>query len=218
MTFGAFGGRKDIMALFDPRAGLLAHSGTFNNNVVTMAAGIAGLDILTEERLEGLNALGEKLRTGIEGILQKHDNAERSARGLVSSSVRKEKELEMDVEGRLESLELESPFTGTQTVDSERELEIAQQQGREQSQLAEDQSAGKPSMYVTGRGSMLAVHFAGESEKSLRALFWHHLLEDGIFIAQRGFVALSLEIGEGHVERFLASVERFVGKYLGRTA
>jgi len=38
MPFGAFGGRADIMALFDPRSGPLAHSGTFNNNVVTMAA------------------------------------------------------------------------------------------------------------------------------------------------------------------------------------
>ncbi len=43
MPFGAFGGRADVMALFDPRSGPLAHSGTFNNNVLTMAAGHAGL-------------------------------------------------------------------------------------------------------------------------------------------------------------------------------
>ena len=42
MSFGAFGGRHDVMAQFDPRvAGALAHAGTFNNNVVTMSAGIA---------------------------------------------------------------------------------------------------------------------------------------------------------------------------------
>lgn len=43
MSFGAFGGRADVMALFDPRTGRLSHSGTFNNNVMTMAAGYAGL-------------------------------------------------------------------------------------------------------------------------------------------------------------------------------
>ena len=44
MSFGAFGGRAEIMDLFDPRrADALPHAGTFNNNVLTMAAGLAGL-------------------------------------------------------------------------------------------------------------------------------------------------------------------------------
>ena len=44
MSFGAFGGRADIMDLFDPRRpDALPHAGTFNNNVLTMAAGLAGL-------------------------------------------------------------------------------------------------------------------------------------------------------------------------------
>src|SRR5262249_56907530 len=43
-SFGAFGGRVDVMAQFDPaRAGALPHAGTFNNNVASMAAGLAGL-------------------------------------------------------------------------------------------------------------------------------------------------------------------------------
>jgi glutamate-1-semialdehyde 2,1-aminomutase len=43
-SFGAFGGRADVMALFDPsRQGALPHAGTFNNNVASMAAGHAGL-------------------------------------------------------------------------------------------------------------------------------------------------------------------------------
>jgi glutamate-1-semialdehyde 2,1-aminomutase len=43
-SFGAFGGRADVMGLFDPgRPGALPHAGTFNNNVVSMAAGHAGL-------------------------------------------------------------------------------------------------------------------------------------------------------------------------------
>lgn len=63
MPFGAFGGRADIMALFDPRSGPLAHSGTFNNNVVTMAAGHAGLTRLFPPAAAGaLAARGTALR------------------------------------------------------------------------------------------------------------------------------------------------------------
>lgn len=63
MSFGAFGGRADIMALYDPRLGRLAHSGTFNNNVVTMAAGIAGLTRLyTPDAAEALTQRGDTLR------------------------------------------------------------------------------------------------------------------------------------------------------------
>ena len=44
MAFGAFGGRADLMERFDPRrADALPHAGTFNNNVLTMAAGLAAL-------------------------------------------------------------------------------------------------------------------------------------------------------------------------------
>ena len=45
VSFGAFGGRKDLMGRLDPRdPEALVHSGTFNNNVLTMAAGLAGLE------------------------------------------------------------------------------------------------------------------------------------------------------------------------------
>ena len=44
LSFGAFGGRRELMERFDPRrADALGHAGTFNNNVLTMAAGLAGL-------------------------------------------------------------------------------------------------------------------------------------------------------------------------------
>ena len=50
MSFGAFGGRRDLMAALRPDAagGALGHAGTFNNNVLSMAAGLAGLtEVLT---------------------------------------------------------------------------------------------------------------------------------------------------------------------------
>lgn len=64
MTFGAFGGRRGIMAAFDPaQGGALSQAGTFNNNVVTMAAGVAALrDVLTPQALIALNERGDVLR------------------------------------------------------------------------------------------------------------------------------------------------------------
>ncbi|KAF2721733.1 putative glutamate-1-semialdehyde 2,1-aminomutase [Polychaeton citri CBS 116435] len=51
ITFGAFGGSENIMAVYDPRMkGALAHSGTFNNNTLSLAAGAVGLSqIFTSE-------------------------------------------------------------------------------------------------------------------------------------------------------------------------
>ena len=72
MSFGAFGGRADVMALFDPRTGPLAHSGTFNNNVVTMAAGFAGLTrLFPPEAADALSARGLALREHLNGVCAK---------------------------------------------------------------------------------------------------------------------------------------------------
>ena len=70
MSFGAFGGRADIMDLFDPRRpDALPHAGTFNNNVLTMAAGLAGLtEIYTPERAPALNARGDALRERLNAL------------------------------------------------------------------------------------------------------------------------------------------------------
>jgi glutamate-1-semialdehyde 2,1-aminomutase len=63
-SFGAFGGRADVMGLFDPgRPGALPHAGTFNNNVVSMAAGHAGLtQVYPPEVAERHTARGDRLR------------------------------------------------------------------------------------------------------------------------------------------------------------
>jgi glutamate-1-semialdehyde 2,1-aminomutase len=64
MTFGAFGGRADVMSAFDPaRGGALTHGGTFNNNVVTMAAGAAAMrELLSADVLDALFRRGEELQ------------------------------------------------------------------------------------------------------------------------------------------------------------
>ncbi len=75
MSFGAFGGRADIMDLFDPRrADALPHAGTFNNNVLTMAAGLAGLtEVYTPEAALALNARGDALRSRLNAMCQEAD-------------------------------------------------------------------------------------------------------------------------------------------------
>jgi glutamate-1-semialdehyde 2,1-aminomutase len=74
MSFGAFGGRHDLMERFDPSSpSALTHAGTFNNNVLSMTAGIAGLSkVLTDEGLSELNARGDRLRQGINDIAARH--------------------------------------------------------------------------------------------------------------------------------------------------
>ncbi len=75
LSFGAFGGRMDLMARFDPeRADAWPHAGTFNNNVLSMAAGLAGLKkLLTAAAISKLNGKGEKLRNAINAVAQRHD-------------------------------------------------------------------------------------------------------------------------------------------------
>jgi glutamate-1-semialdehyde 2,1-aminomutase len=64
LTFGAFGGRRDLMVHFDRSSGgALEHAGTFNNNVASMAAGVAALtEVLTGDVLDDVHARGERLR------------------------------------------------------------------------------------------------------------------------------------------------------------
>jgi glutamate-1-semialdehyde 2,1-aminomutase len=71
LPVGAFGGRAEIMSLFDPAGGAtLPHSGTFNGNPVTMAAGIVALDLLTEAAIARINQLGERLRERLRVVIE----------------------------------------------------------------------------------------------------------------------------------------------------
>ena len=147
LAFGAFGGRADLMGRFDPsRADALPHAGTFNNAVLTMAAGTAGLGIYTQAEVERLNALGDRLRDRL--------NAYAAAN--------------------------EIEFT------------------------------------ATGYGSLVGLHFARGPVRrrsdlprraELQALLHLHLLEQGYTYARRGFIALSLPLGEREIDGFAAAVE-----------
>jgi glutamate-1-semialdehyde 2,1-aminomutase len=152
MSFGAFGGRHDLMAQFDPRvAGALAHAGTFNNNVVTMSAGIAGLtQVLTADAIEAINARGDALRTRLNAVCH-----ERRAR-----------------------------------------------------------------LQFTGLGSLMSAHTAdrpirtpvdaAHGDAHLKGLFFFDMLRRGVYMARRGFMALSLPIGDAEIDHLVEAVVGFL--------
>lgn len=151
MTFGAFGGRRELMSVYDPDSPrAVPHPGTFNNNVLSMAAGHAGLSrLFPAEVSEALFRRGEQLRRDL------------NAR-CVEAGAR---------------------------------------------------------MRWTGMGSLLTAHFQTEPiraasdirpEPELRELFHLDLLERGCYLARRGMVALSLEIGERECRSFRSAVEDFL--------
>jgi glutamate-1-semialdehyde 2,1-aminomutase len=152
LSFGAFGGRAEIMDRFDPRRpGALPHAGTFNNNVLSMAAGLAGLrHVLTPQALDSLNRRGDTLRDGMNGVLARNG------------------------------------------VDAQ----------------------------VTGIGSLLSLHMTSRAVSSpadlhgadadAKALVFFDLLERRVFLAKRGYMALSVPFDEAACAAVLRTFEGVV--------
>ena len=152
MSFGAFGGRRDVMQQFDPRRpGSLPHAGTFNNNVVTMSAGIAGLTkVFTPAAVQALNARGDALRARLNALCQ-----QRGAR---------------------------FQFTGIGSL---------------------------MSAHATGR-LIRTPSDAARGDAGVKALFFFDMLNRGVYLARKGFIALSLAIGDAETDQFVAAVESFL--------
>jgi glutamate-1-semialdehyde 2,1-aminomutase len=155
MSFGAFGGRADIMDQFDPAGSkALPHAGTFNNNTLTMQAGYVGLtQVFTPEACIALNRRGDALKA------------------------------------RLNTLFM----------------------------------TNQARMQVTGVGSLLTLHplageissadDAGKADPRLKRLIYFHLLDDGIYLAERGFAALTLVLGEDEFSALEDSLQHFIERY-----
>jgi len=73
---------------------------------------------------------------------------------------------------------------------------------------------------ATGMGSMMTLHpLAGEirtpadaerADQRIKQLLYLDLLDGGIYMAERGFMALSLMVDDGHCNRLAAAVETFI--------
>lgn len=160
MTFGAFGGRADVMAAFDPaRGGELAHGGTFNNNVVTMAAGAAATgELLSPDTLDALFERGESV---IERI-------------------------------------------------------------------AEVFAAAPLPLCITGLGSLMNIHaVAGpvrspadlvDQDHDLRELLFHEVLQRGVYMAPRGYLALSAALSTDDCDQLVEAIAGAVAAIAGLAA
>lgn len=150
MSFGAFGGRADILDLFDPRRpDAIAHAGTFQNNVLTMAAGTVALeDIYTPDAATALTERGDNLRLRLNRIA-----------ASVGAAVQ---------------------ATGTGS-------------------LMNVHPTNKPVM----RYSDLA-----DIDDRRRELLFLDLLDEGYYVAPRGFIALSLALTDADLDRFADAFER----------
>ncbi|MEX2647599.1 MAG: aspartate aminotransferase family protein [Alphaproteobacteria bacterium] len=154
LTFGAFGGKREIMSRFDPRAeNPFPHAGTFNNNVLTMAAGATGITkVYTPEAAIALNERGETLRARLNAIAQKR----------------------------------------------------------------------RVPVQFIGRGSMMNLHVlsgpirspADTDRGNKRAMDLIHLdlLARGIYMARRGFIVLSLPMGEAEFDALCAAMDEVLAE------
>lgn len=152
MTFGAFGGRADVMAAFDPaRGGSLTHGGTFNNNVVTMAAGAAAMrELLSADVLDALFERGADLQRRLGAVF----------------------------------------------------------------------AASSLPLSVTGLGSLMSIHTVRGPVRSpsdlattdavLKQLLFHELVERGIYLAARGYIALSAAITGEDCDAFVEATRAAV--------
>ena len=78
-SFGAFGGRAELLDKFDtsPEANrdrTISHAGTFNNNISSMSAGCVVLeDVFTTEIAIAHTDRGDEFRQSVEAVLARHD-------------------------------------------------------------------------------------------------------------------------------------------------
>merc|ERR1740121_731018 len=73
MPGGAFGGKSEIMALFDPKSPTkIPQSGTFNAAPIVMAAGLAQLEAMTPEVYATLEKRAKFMADGLTELFKKH--------------------------------------------------------------------------------------------------------------------------------------------------
>jgi glutamate-1-semialdehyde 2,1-aminomutase len=83
-SFGAFGGRSQIMSRFDlSKPGTVPHGGTFNNNITSVSAGVEVLThMYTAEIASSFTARGEEFRANLAAVLARYPALGLSQSGL----------------------------------------------------------------------------------------------------------------------------------------
>jgi glutamate-1-semialdehyde 2,1-aminomutase len=70
IPIGAFGGKEDIMKMYDPTAKMMYHSGTFNGNAISMAAGVAAMKAYGQKEVDHVNSLGALFRKECKRVIE----------------------------------------------------------------------------------------------------------------------------------------------------
>jgi glutamate-1-semialdehyde 2,1-aminomutase len=71
LPLGAFGGREEIMSIYDPRrSDSLYHSGAFVGHNLAMVAGAVSMELFDAGQVEKVNQLGERLSRGLNRVSQ----------------------------------------------------------------------------------------------------------------------------------------------------
>jgi glutamate-1-semialdehyde 2,1-aminomutase len=153
--FGAFGGSYAAMGCLDSRIpGALLQSGTFNNNIVTMTAGLIGArDLYTPDVCTQLNAMGDRLRHSLNELGKAHRV------DLQSTGVGASQTIHWHRKPILDPRDVEPPYAAT------------------------------------------------------RRLFHLEMLSQGIYVAPRGAVNLSIPISEQDVTGLLGAVDRYLCEF-----
>ncbi len=74
LPVGAIGGSAEVMRAFDPRArGSIYHSGTFNGNPATCAAGAVSVKELTQEKIDKMDKQAQKLAGELKRAARAHE-------------------------------------------------------------------------------------------------------------------------------------------------
>jgi glutamate-1-semialdehyde 2,1-aminomutase len=63
-------------------------------------------------------------------------------------------------------------------------------------------------MWVTGLGSMLAIH---ASDDRLMELLFHSVLAEGFYLARRGFIGLSMAVTDQQCDALVDAVGQWAG-------
>lgn len=70
-----------------------------------------------------------------------------------------------------------------------------------------------PKIFMISAGSLFAIRFLGPDHKILSKLLYYLLLENGVYIAVRGFLVLTIEVLEEHFRPLPVGLEGFMDKY-----
>ena len=71
LPIGGFGGKREIMDIYNPNNKIMYHSGTFNGNAISMAAGVAAMSDYNQEKIDYVNKLGTKFKDDITQMFKK---------------------------------------------------------------------------------------------------------------------------------------------------